>query len=406
MDQWKTNVYKDIGRREFFVMDLDKKLAGKPRMANMELLRIISMMMVVVLHFLGKGNLLGDLTQNTMGAIGVVAWLLESLCIVAVNVYMLISGYFLCEASFKLSRLLGLWLQVWTYSVVVGVIAALVGLVPAEEMTTYYFIQILFPVSMGQYWFLTAYVFLYILLPFLGMAIMRMTKKQLQLSLTLLLLVFCIVKSLLPVRFDMDNKGYDCLWYLCVFCVAAYIKRFGVPFLQKKKRGILLYLLAAMSIFGATMCMHMIYVKTERFELVLTMFSEYNHIFVLLASLGLFLAFLHVKVPKKCSSFICKISACTLGVYLLHENIGVRYLWQDWLGAGKVNGIPGLLLATLIAVFVVFVLGIVVEMLRKGLMFTLHKILMHICLYRKLQQGLMKADAIFCREAIEDDIKN
>ena len=35
----------------------------RERMANLELLRCVAMMMVVVLHYLGKGNLLAELTQ-------------------------------------------------------------------------------------------------------------------------------------------------------------------------------------------------------------------------------------------------------------------------------------------------------------------------------------------------------
>ena len=58
----------------------------KQKMANIEALRCLAMMMVVVLHYLGKGKLLGDLTQPNMGNVGIAAWLLESFCIVAVNV--------------------------------------------------------------------------------------------------------------------------------------------------------------------------------------------------------------------------------------------------------------------------------------------------------------------------------
>ena len=70
----------------------------KERMANLEVLRCVAMMMVVVLHYLGKGGLLPDLTAP-LSAQDMAAWLLEAICIVAVNVYMMISGYFLCESS-------------------------------------------------------------------------------------------------------------------------------------------------------------------------------------------------------------------------------------------------------------------------------------------------------------------
>lgn len=379
-------------------MSLTDNKKTKPKMANMELLRCIAMMMVVVLHYLGKSSLLADLTKENMGSVGVAAWLLESLCIVAVNLYMLISGYFLCEASFKLSRLLKLLLQVFTYSVVIGLVAAVFGLVPAEELTTYYFVQILFPVSMGHYWFLTAYVFLYLLLPFLTMAVKRMTKEQMKLALGLLLFAFCVLKSILPVRLDMDEMGYDCLWYICVFMVAAYIRKFGVPFLQKKGRGITLYLLNVVLIFVGTFALRFIYLKTGSLGLLLSVCMEYNHVLVLLASVGLFAAFLRVRVSDKISGVICEAAPYTLGVYLMHENLGVRYVWQKWLGAEQVSNVGMLLLFTLLAVIIVFVVGILAEYLRTVLMRGLHKVFMHVGVYRMLMDKLAAADSLFAEK--------
>ena len=68
--------------------------AGKKRQLNYELLRILAMLMIVCLHYLSKGGLLGDPSRADMTATGYTAWLVEALCLVAVNVYVLISGYF------------------------------------------------------------------------------------------------------------------------------------------------------------------------------------------------------------------------------------------------------------------------------------------------------------------------
>lgn len=374
-------------------MGLEGQRALKPKMANMECLRCIAMMMVVVLHYLGKSSLLADLTQENMGGVGVAAWVLESFCIVAVNLYMLISGYFLCESSFKLSRLLTLLVQVLTYSVVIGLMAAALGLVPEEKLTTYYFVQILFPVSMGHYWFITAYVFLYLLLPFLTVAVKRMTKEQLQFSLGLLLFAFCILKSVLPVRLDMDAKGYDCLWYLCVFLTAAYIRRFGIPFLKKPGRGLLLYGISTALVFTGVFTFRWIYLRTGSLGLLLGVCMEYNHVLVLLGAVGLFTAFLRLRLQEKIAGVICKISPYTLGVYLLHENLGVRYTWQSLLGADKVANVGMLLLYVIIAAMVVFLVGILVEFLRTLLMKGLHQGLMHIGLYRRLMDRIAAVDA-------------
>jgi len=353
-------------------------------MANLELLRCIAMMMVVVLHYLGKGGLLGDMKAGNLSTMNLAAWVIECFCIVAVNVYMLISGYFLCESSFKLSRLLRLWLQVWFYSVVIGVLAAVTGICPAEEVDTHYFVTLLFPISMEHYWFMTAYVFLYLLLPFVGMAVRKMTKQQLQLALAGLLIMFCGVKSVLPVRLDTDRHGYDCLWYLCVFFTAAYIRKYGIPVLHKKWKCIGLYVLGTVGIFAETMCLHQIYVRTGSLEWIMNIATEYNHVFPFVASVGLFLTFLATEVSGKIAKVINRIAPYVLGVYLLHENIGVRYAWQNWLGADRITGIPGLIVGILTGVVIVFIIGVFVDVIREFVMKGLHALLLKVAPYRKL----------------------
>lgn len=384
-------------------------MSEKKRMANLELLRCVAMMMVVVLHYLGKGGLLPDLTGKSLGSAGMAAWLMESFCIVAVNVYMFISGYFLCTSHFKLSRLITLWLQLWLYSVTFGILGVLTGVVTETTVDTHYFLTLFFPVSMGHYWFMTAYIFLYLLLPFAGTAVREMTKQQMQLAVVILLLIFCVLKSVLPFRLEMDAKGYDCLWYLCVFMAAAYIRRFGLPLLEKKGRGLLLYIVCGLLAFGGTLTLREVYLRTGRLGRIVDICLEYNHIFAFLAALGLFMAFCRLRVNKKISGVINKIAPYTLGVYLLHENLGLRYAWQNWLGAEKVRvyskgGIESVLVlifGTLAAVVCVFVCGILVDMARAGLMKGLHRVLSKVSIYRRLTEKIAIADRAF---AVNEDI--
>ena len=97
----------------------------------------------------------------------------------------------------------------------------------------------------------------------------------------------------------------------------------------------------------------------------------------------------------------------TLGVYLLHENLGLRYTWPNWLGAGKVaeamaEGSAGafglLLLWTAAAVIAVFVCGVLVDVLRKQAFGILHRGLMRVGIYRSLTGKIEKLDGIFRTE--------
>lgn len=363
----------------------------KKRMANLEFLRTVSMLLVIVLHFLNKGGSLTDLKEPVFAASDYLAWILESLAIVAVNAYMLLSGYLLTEGTFRAERLLRLILQVWFYSVGIGVAALALGILPRKEFNIYYLFNLVFPITKNQYWFMTAYVYMYLFAPLLGAGVRRLTKKQHQLVLGLVLFAFSISKSILPFRLETDNAGYDCIWFLCVFLTASYIRLHGVSFFKSAGRGLWVYLLAAAGIFGLTLVYRYVYLRTGRLSDMLTVCYEYNHILVLTAAVGFFYLFYRMKLKDGWfSRLILRIAPYTLGVYLWHEHIALRYRWEQWLYAvaGEPKGTISLLLLTLLAVSAVFVIGIVIDICRTLLFKGLDKALLHIGLYKKCRESL------------------
>lgn len=342
-------------------------IPAKERMANLELLRIISMLFVIVLHFIGKSNNHPVLTNPDMALWEYGAWALESFAIVAVNVYMLLSGYLLAESTFKIKRLVQLWLQLLFYSAGIGVIAALFGYVPDEGISIYYLAQLFLPVSTNHYWFMTAYILMYLFLPVILTGVKQLTKKQFQVLLGILFLIFCGIKSVAPIKLTMDMQGYDCLWYLCMALLAAYIRLYGMPFFKTKLRSLLVYLGTAAAIFAATLALREVYLHTGKLGDMITLCLNYNHILVVLASLGFFTLFLQITIkPGRVSSRICKLAPYTLGVYLWHENIAIRYEWPLWIQnllGGATEGIAWFA-ALLISVMMVFIIGILLDMLR------------------------------------------
>ena len=68
-------------------------MAREGRAANYELLRIVAMVMVVVMHFLARSEQMLALDEP-FSSVRLAGSALEAFCLVAVNVYVLISGYF------------------------------------------------------------------------------------------------------------------------------------------------------------------------------------------------------------------------------------------------------------------------------------------------------------------------
>ncbi|MCM1048759.1 MAG: acyltransferase family protein [Clostridiales bacterium] len=362
-----------------------------PRLANMELLRIVSMLFVVVLHFLWKGDCLTPLSQSEIPAYGYLAWGLESFAIVAVNVYMLLSGYFLVESSFKVKRLLTLILQLWFYSIGVGVVAAAFGYISEEGFSIYYLAQLCLPISTNHYWFMTAYVFMYLFAPVLAQGLKRLTKRQFQTVLVLTICAFSLIKSVVPIKLASDMGGYDCIWYLCIFMIAAYIRIYGIPFFKGAVRSLLVYLASAACIFGISFLLRFVYMNTGKLENILDICYDYNHILVLMASVALFYCFYYIKIKNGAlSRIICRIAPYTLGVYLWHEHLAIRYEWTGWLYniTGAPDSIVSLIVTLILAVALVFVIGVIIDMLRSVIFSMIHSALTHIEVYRRLIKWL------------------
>ena len=340
-------------------------MKGKARQANIELLRVIAMMMVIILHYIVKGGADISLVENTK-VINLLLWALKALCIVSVNLYVLISGYFLLETKWKLERLLQLWLQTMFYSIGVPLICFLFNAGEVRDWGRYDWLNVLLPIQMEHYWFITAYAVLYLFIPVLSLGVKQMTKKQHELVIFGLLFLFSVPKSFLPVLISTDRYGYDFGWFLCLFLIAAYIRRYEIPFFHTKRKSFTLYFAVTAAIWLISIAGGLLSRRGLSLEYMMDMLYCYNHLLVLVAAIALFYGFCYVRIPQGYfSQMICKISSYTLGVYLLHENLAIRTKWQYWAGIDKVREGFGIFPHMLITVVGVFLLGVIIDFVRE-----------------------------------------
>ena len=121
------------------------------RNSNIELLRIISMLMTLTLHYLLFGNIL---SRSTTGGIAYYGnWTIEAICLISVDCYMLISGYFLSQKQFTSRRILSFYIQILFYTIVLAVLCFSLGI---AELNLANLIQLI-PVMGGKNWYVTAY---------------------------------------------------------------------------------------------------------------------------------------------------------------------------------------------------------------------------------------------------------
>lgn len=345
---------------------------NRKRQANFELLRIVAMMMIIALHYLVKGGVAAPYAENH-SPVNYFAWLLEAFCIVAVNCYVLISGYFLVEAQWKPRRVLSLVCQILFYSMAIPIVLIGLGIVSGSSLGVYDWIGYLLPVGTEHYWFATAYLLMYLFSPVLAAGIRQMEQKQLQIVIGLLLLFFSLGKSVLPIAFVTDHYGYDFGWFLCLFVIAGYLRRFGIPWLEQRKHALLLYSLSAAGMWALSIVADGLSSQITAFTYYVDMPYTYNHILCLTGSVSLFYLFRGMEIRnEKAGAVICKLSSYTFGIYLLHEHILLRYEWMQWLQVDRVAGSWRFVPHLLFTIVLVYVTGTVVDVVREWL-FTMIK---------------------------------
>ncbi len=306
----------------------------KKRQANFELLRIVAMYMVLVMHYLNYhvGSLFFDLGLHTLTVTAVV---LDSFCIVAVNAFVMLSGYFLSVKSFSLRRWIGLLCQMLFYTLLIPPLLVFLGVLsPLEARSISHIWNCLFPIQSGHYWFMSSYMVLLLFTPFLNVALEKLDQKKLRNGILFLLVIFSVGKSLSPLYFATDRYGYDLGWFLVLYLAGGYFRRFGVPYLKTAARGFGVYLASVGVIALLEMGLMGFAGRLEGLRYYTSVPFHYNFLPCFVGAVGLFSGFAHLQIQnERLAGAIRRVSPAVLGVYLIHEQMDIALRWYDWIDA-------------------------------------------------------------------------
>ena len=331
------------------------------RNCSIDLMRIVCMAMVVCLHFFSHGGVMAKLCKFSM--LYYCGLFINYLCIVAVNCFVLTSGYFLVERKFSFKKLFNLWMQVSFYSIFVFLLAIYLGVINFNYV---YLFRSLFPITSSIYWFISAYFILYIFSPYLNKFISGFTKTQFKYFLFGLIFLFSIIPSIniYATQFKI-NYGYSFVWFIVLYLTGAYIKLYYKNTGKNVHKYLYGYVLLA--IFIVVIRSFLAYNDNTFYPKYL---SAYNNILVFIESILLFLYFENLKISnKEVENLITKVSPLVLGVYLLHEVPYMRkYIWDDLLHPSLYVNDNFLYCYMIVCIGSIFGVGILVEWVRRLLL--------------------------------------
>ena len=158
---------------------MEKKIQHA-RNYGLDLLRMIAMLMVVVLHILGKGGVLS--ACEPLSGQYELLWFLETV----------LFAFFMPET---------VGADAWKMAI--------------------------FPVMTKRYWYVTAYFCLFFFIPLINSAIDKMSQIQLKQLIVALVVMFSILQTLFRNDVFGTASGYSPLWLIALYIMGAYIKKYN-----------------------------------------------------------------------------------------------------------------------------------------------------------------------------------
>ena len=312
------------------------------RLPNFEILRVLAMFLIIVGHFFvhglrGEGNGVmlsydGKSVLDTVSfGIAQSLWVFSS---ISVNLYVLISGYFLVQSKAKWGKIPSIWTQTAFYSVCIYLLFAVVGLggviFSVKDFVSSVMVVRYGAVADRTYWFVAQYIGLLALSPFLNRLVAGMTKVEYR---TLIVILLLLDFSFGYVFYGNVYSGGQTLFhFISIYFIAGYIRHYQLfgTWSKRKLLGVCAVVIVAVVALDYIYCLAHCIKHQETFQLQLSSrYLNYNGIPLVLAVL-LFCVVQRVPIgDNRLVRFLVAIAPFSFGVYLIHDNIYVRgWLWR------------------------------------------------------------------------------
>ena len=324
----------------------------KERKSNFELLRIITMLMIVTMHVLDYSGIF--LSENILSYNFIVSNIINGFSIVAVNCYILITGYFGYKQEFKKNKLVKLYTQVIVISIFTSLIFWIFKL---ENININNLVKTFMPIISQSWWFISVYFVLYIITPYINKLIEVLNKNELEKMILIGLIIFVIWPSISAgdlINPISEDGGYGLYNFILLYIIGAYIGKYKDTIKVSKYNFFFIYVISMTLLvcinLGLTYLMNKYIAKLS-----------YDFILTYIGSISLFVFFKELNFKSTIINFV---SSLTLGVYLIHEHPFVRNLIAKVMNESKIYLDNSFILYLVLIVVGVYCVTSILEFIR------------------------------------------
>lgn len=296
-----------------------QNILPKQRESNLELFRIITMMLIVAHHFVVNSGLIaadGPIIAAPTSASSIFLILFGAWGKIGINCFVMITGYFMCKSQItakKFAKLVGEWLF---YRYAIHLVFIVLGVEPVSLKGL---IKMIVPITTLSNNFTSCFVVFWLFIPILNRLIGAINERQ---HLYLLLLAGFTYVFFGTVHRVTTNYVS---WFMVIYFIASYIRLYPKKWMSSKLLcGLLLLISMALSAISVIVCA---YKGVSLFFFV----TDSNTFLAVMVGVFGFLFFKNIRIPY--SKFINTVAASTFGVLCIHahsDNMR-QWLWKDTL---------------------------------------------------------------------------
>ena len=352
-------------------------MSDKQRDSGIELLRIIAILMVIAIHLFLYGNYFEEAKQYG-GTVEDISLFFRLMFRPAVNIFIIITGYFMVKSKQGIKnaykRVLKMYVAILFYSVVLTIFTMIV--MPeslktgGKDMPGYVVILKMFMPVLAQNWYyISDYILLCLVAPFVNIMLLHLSKKQYQLLLvvsSVLMSGWFFLGNIKPLDDVVRLYGYSDLVdgknvfsFLLIYMIGGYISLH----VRENEFGKWIYMVG----FFSCAVINFLLAKYCDSELGYDEIAiKYTNPLIILMAVFALLFFRNVHFYSK---KINVMASATLGVYAIHEFKYIREAIWDVFDYSKIvcNDIAINIFLIIVNILVIFLCCTVIELLRKKL---------------------------------------
>lgn len=332
-------------------------LLQKKRNSSLELLRIISMVMIMFYHFAIHGHF--DFSTASVSVSRMWLNLISMGGKIGVDLFIIISGYFLISdtSPLNIKRMLKLWGQVFFYSVVIYALACVFGI---SQFNLISLIKCVFPITFTQYWFASSYFVLYLLHPFLNKFLCSLSKKTYQSLLVLLIICWSVIPTLTTTNFESNSL----LWFMVLYAISGYIKLYGLNEKNKNNHYVVICVLMSFLTYLSSIAITVAGTRFNSLASHFTYFYSQEKINILVICVSMFMIFVNLKMSY--NKWINLVACASFGVYLIHDNNYLRtFIWRDLFKVSLFESSAVIIPYSIAVILLIYVVCTVIDLIRQ-----------------------------------------